>query len=422
METSNEIELLGSCTYSPQDDKIRIYFFSRIDKELFNQFKEQGFTWTMKQESDLVAYWTPARQDFAEKYCGQLGDEESDLLDRSADRADRFSGYLDNRLNDVQENSDNVQVIGMQSADKAESKALRIEQMRNKADLNFSKAKYWNSRIDSVISHAIFKESASLRQRRIRTLKSDCAKHQKDVNYYQTKLNYYEGLTAEEFSKVEFRDNAKPLQSEMISKLKNILENGHSARWLEHLLFRISFEEKVLISQGVVKVEADYKKFGVINGKYEIVRVNKSKGVINSLTVKNPKFSLESNYYPEIIILIENVTSYTAPDETIKREKKEVCSTLNLSRDKIQEIFGDCIIKEMTSTEYKNQGMYNIYDVKEGKLISRYDSKMKKIQGDFKIRGSMNNYMHQNERKNTLVILTDKKFNDDKVKEYAKAR
>lgn len=41
--------LIGKATYSPQDDKIRIYFKQRIDKDLWEQFKEKGFTWTMKQ-------------------------------------------------------------------------------------------------------------------------------------------------------------------------------------------------------------------------------------------------------------------------------------------------------------------------------------------------------------------------------------
>lgn len=424
METSEnkttESNIYGNyATYSPEDDKIRLYFMSRIPKDDWDKFISAGFVWTMKQESDLSAVWTTTREDMAREYCGgELLDEVSSFAERSADRAERFGGYLENRLNDVSKGIDNVQVIGMQSQEKAEKIANRIERIRDKADLNFSKAKYWNSRIDSVIRHAVFKESPGLRQRRIRTLKTECARHQKDQDYLLNKINKYQAMNDQDFSKVEWKDESKKCSRlELIERLQKIFNTGHAARWLEHLQFRINFEQKVLEIQGITKLQADFKKFGTINGKYEIVRVNKSKGIVNSLTVKNPLFNSSDRWQlPEIIILIENVSSYNPPDETIKREKKAVCPILNLSKEKIIEIFGsDCEIKEMTSEEYKNRN-FEIVPVKNGKMISKYSEKRAEEKGDFKVRGHIA-FLH---RKNIFVILTDKKFDDERVQEFLK--
>lgn len=400
------MEKIGIATYSLQDDKIRIYFDERIEKELWNEFKKAGFSWTMKQDSDLVAVWTPWREDFAIKYCGNLHEEESDMLDRSADRAERFDGYLENRIKDTVNNIDNVSAIGMQSESKAEARAKKINRMRDKANLNFNKATYWHSRIEGVISHAIRKESSGVRKRRIRTLKKDLAKHQKEVDFYNKKLEKYKTMTQSEIDLLNFRDNEKPKKEELIETLEGFLKSGNASRWFDHLNFRLEYEQKVLESQGHVVLEADYKKGGKINGMI-IIRINKYKGEINSFTVENPDYEPNNYWKPfECKILIENVNHYEPPTTTIKKKKKP-CPTLNLTPENIKSIFGDVKIKEMTESDYKSSS-FSLQPVLNGKIISRFEVKRNGLEPDFKIRG----YVGYGLAANIFISLTDKKYHE----------
>lgn len=413
--------VIGKATYSPQDDKIRIYFNQRIDKALWEQFKEKGFTWTMKQESDLVATWRPSREDFAVLHCGELEDETGDMLDRSADRAERFNDYLENRIADTEKNLDNVSAIGMESKDKAKKIADRVERMRDKSNLNYSKAKYWQSRIDSVIKHAIFKESASLRKRRIRTLQTEFRKFEKQIDTYKYKLERYKAMSSNEFIKanVRFRDGSTPNQTETIARIEDLLINSNDARWYEHLKFRLEFENKVLESQGYKKLEANYKIGGYVNG-YQIIRINKTNKQINSFTVEN-KYKKRDYEPDQACILIENVTNYTPPPADFKKTKKETLSVLNLSPSKLKEIFKDEIeVLEMTSTEWKQKSdwsdAYGFEFVKQGKILGRYRNHKK--EAEYKLRSLYKSpFFNSSSDKQKLIVLTDKKFNDDKVKE-----
>ncbi|MEH6633541.1 MAG: hypothetical protein V7776_22220 [Halopseudomonas aestusnigri] len=47
-----------TATYSPDDNKLRIYTSSRLDSELFARFKELGFRWAPKQELFVAPIWT----------------------------------------------------------------------------------------------------------------------------------------------------------------------------------------------------------------------------------------------------------------------------------------------------------------------------------------------------------------------------
>jgi hypothetical protein len=46
--------------------------------------------------------WTPEREDFLIELCGEVGDEDTTLVDRAEQRAERFEGYEDSRLRDAE--------------------------------------------------------------------------------------------------------------------------------------------------------------------------------------------------------------------------------------------------------------------------------------------------------------------------------
>ncbi len=86
-----------TATYSPEDNKLRLYASSRLDNETYQHVRKAGFKWAPKQELFVAPMWTPAREDLLLELCGEIGDEDYSPEERSADRAERFSGYRDKR-------------------------------------------------------------------------------------------------------------------------------------------------------------------------------------------------------------------------------------------------------------------------------------------------------------------------------------
>ena len=90
---SNEVSPSVVCTvtYSPQDDKLRIYPSARLPKEDYDRVKAAGFGWAPRQEC-FYAVWTPAREDVAASFAedGEIEDETRTREERAADRAERF--------------------------------------------------------------------------------------------------------------------------------------------------------------------------------------------------------------------------------------------------------------------------------------------------------------------------------------------
>ena len=82
-----------TATYSPEDNKIRIYPAYRLDKETYTRVRNAGFIWAPKQELFVAPMWTPDREDLALELCGEIGDEDTSLVDRAEQRAERFEDY-----------------------------------------------------------------------------------------------------------------------------------------------------------------------------------------------------------------------------------------------------------------------------------------------------------------------------------------
>ncbi|MGK7451576.1 DUF3560 domain-containing protein, partial [Salmonella enterica] len=50
-------------TYSPDDNKLRLYAALRLDDETYQKIHAVGFRWAPKQELFVAPAWTPARED-----------------------------------------------------------------------------------------------------------------------------------------------------------------------------------------------------------------------------------------------------------------------------------------------------------------------------------------------------------------------
>jgi len=180
-------------TYSPDDNKIRLYASQRLDKETYARIKDAGFKWAPKQDLFFAPMWTPARADIAEELAGSIGDEDTSLMDRAEDRADRFDEYQENRTRDAEQASEAVHqltdniplgqpiLIGHHSEKRARRDAKKIETGMQRAVKMWDTAAYWKGRAAGAIRHAKYKERPDVRVRRIKKIEAARRKAVKKV-------------------------------------------------------------------------------------------------------------------------------------------------------------------------------------------------------------------------------------------------
>jgi len=271
-------------TYCPEDNKLRLYI-GRVPRDEFLELRKQGWTCTPKQSCDFVATWRVDREDTALNYSGVIGDEDQSPTDRAADRAERFSGYLDKRRSEAHTEADRFNqgptVHGYQNQDKADRAAKKHDRIADRAVNQWSKAEYWQQRTAGVISNALYKIRPSVRMGRIKILESDERRYTESV---ECGLNY--------------------------------------KRALEHTKLRLSYEKSMIEASGGCAADLDLVVGGYLSG-FQIHTINKSSASkkITSVKLINSDGSLKR-------INIERMEKpeYTAPTkadlEKLKAFKK----------------------------------------------------------------------------------------------------
>ena len=61
-------------TYSPDDNKLRLYADSRLDEETYLRVKNAGFKYAPRQGLFVAPMWTPSREDLLLELAGEIGD------------------------------------------------------------------------------------------------------------------------------------------------------------------------------------------------------------------------------------------------------------------------------------------------------------------------------------------------------------
>lgn len=202
--TENEPELIGlapitgtlegaSATYSPEDNKLRLYPAARLEPELYARVKAHGFSWAPKQGLFVAPMWTPQRADLLIALCGEIGDEDKSLVERAEERADRFEDYSDKRGQEAEgarkaaaRIADNIPfgqpiLIGHHSERHARRDAEKIENGMRKAVSLWETSAYWTERAAGALHAAKYKERADVRARRIKKLESEERKMRKNI-------------------------------------------------------------------------------------------------------------------------------------------------------------------------------------------------------------------------------------------------
>ncbi len=264
-------------TYSPEDNKLRLYPSERLGAAEYKRFKTLGFRWAPRQELFVAPMWTPRRFDLLIEFCGEVEDEDTSLVQRSEDRAERFEGYSENRAADanaVHKAVDSITqhiplgqpiLVGHHSEKHARKDAERIENGMKKAVSMWETSKYWEYRAAGALHAAKYKERPDVRARRIKKLGAEMRKRERDVKASEANLNLWNsvdlsqekaeliagGLTYSYDFYCEIRDK-KITPEEGKERAVKSEERGikYAQRWIEHYQNRIVFETAMLNEQG----------------------------------------------------------------------------------------------------------------------------------------------------------------------------
>lgn len=291
-ETNEPREYVHRATYSPQDDKIRLYFSSRIPKDEWNRLKDAGFTWTMKQAEnggcDMVAVWSVDREDIALEMAGEIEDEDQPREERAADRAERFGGYQEKRLGEAVELADRYdagpRVHGHQNQARAERARARHDRIAGKAVNQWEKAEYWQRRTAGVIAHALYQERADVRHRRIKGIEAELRRLLADVipskvleGVEHVRRYCGDDYVAKGHDCVGMFGQGRARWPRSFCKANGPKLSERGERIRLHLELRLAYERQMLAAQGGTMADVVEMVAGGFYGRFQIQKVTKDR-------------------------------------------------------------------------------------------------------------------------------------------------
>ena len=293
-------------TYSPDDNKLRLYPSARLDAETYAKAKAAGLRWAPKQQLFFAPAWSPAAEDFLLDLCDEVGDEDTSLVERAEERSERFEEYGEKRASEAERaqaaaNATSQRfefgqpiLVGHHSEKRARRDKERIESGLRRAVKLWDTSKYWEQRAKGAIRAAKYKERADVRHRRIKKLESErrgmVAKRTRALDL--TKLWAKPGLTRDDALRISGGvDYGHGLYSDLcdgkvdVEGARERAKRSHAAtcEWAErriaHLDGRLAYERAMLDDQGgIPAARFDLAVGGQVLGRWgwEIVkRVNR---------------------------------------------------------------------------------------------------------------------------------------------------
>lgn len=320
-----------TATYSPEDNKLRLYTVNRLDAETYARLKTAGFRWAPKQDLFVAPAWTPERADLLEELCGEIGDEDTSLVDRAEERAERFEEYSERRAADARAAGAEVEriaggiplgqpiLVGHHSERRARRDAERIRDGMKKAVKMWETSEYWTRRAQGAVRLAKYKERPDVRYRRIKTIEADRRKQEKRIAEARTFLVLWskDDLTRDKAIAIANYDHVylpsegeQPHGESLWSALRDDKIDAARAaaraiechkrtiaraeRWIAHLDNRLDYERAMLGESGGVAADKFQLEVGgrVLcrewyrsKGYLTVLRVNRKGGAIVSVSV-----------------------------------------------------------------------------------------------------------------------------------------
>jgi len=351
---------LHAATYSPEDNKLRLYPACRLDAATYERVKSEGFSWAPRQAIFVAGMWTPAREELLLELCGSIEAEEMTLAERQAERAERFAGHSATRQQEGAQLQAAARKIGQRfemgqpilvghhSERRARKDQERMHRAMGAAVNAWETAAYWQQRARGALAHADYKARPDVRARRIKGLEADLRKAQKEMQIAQTHLSAWRkpGLTIEraqglanylhyswKFTLAEFPRELPASQYEGHMGLWSAIKDGiitnpeqalqlveeacgatlaHYGRWAQHYENRLAYERALLGDQIGVQDMAERWPLAVggrvlIRGEWlTIMRINKVDGKAVSIST-NARFVRVRG--------LEEIKDYQAPTE-----------------------------------------------------------------------------------------------------------
>ena len=326
-------------TYSPDDNKLRLYAASRLDPETYKKVHDAGFRWAPKQALFVAPAWTPGREDVLLSLTGYSGKRAGESA-QALDEVERLAAMIP---------PGQPILVGHHSERRARRDAQRIENGMKRAVMLFERAEYWEERARSALLHAKYKERPDVRWRRIKKIEADLRKSEKTIAQSQKYLTMWraESLDLNMAKLISSHDHisacfpldtyprpAEKSQYEGSRSLWSALDDDiitteqareiaircherqiqHQQRWVNHYQNRLIYERAMLDeSGGVVTRTQDFEPGGQVFSRGEwltIIRVNKSNGAVSSVTTPNYSFL---GYSGTMKVTPDRITDYKAP-------------------------------------------------------------------------------------------------------------
>jgi protein-L-isoaspartate O-methyltransferase len=330
-----------SATYSPEDNKLRLYSSTRLDKETYERVRAAGFRWAPKQELFFAPGWSPSREDLLIELCGEIDDEDKSLVERAEERSERFQDYSAARSEDAHNAREAVNritsgipmgqpiLVGHHSERHARKDAERIENGMRKAVKMWETSQYWKSRAAGAIAHAKYKELPAVRARRIKGIEADIRAYRAKFTPADNHVIMQEPWDSKDGVKVPHVWCAPKggrggswVQASRLPELE-----AYYSRWIKHCENRLEYERAMLGESGGIAADKFNIEVGgqvLASGEWvTVLRVNRVNGIISSVRTT-------ARYVP--VVSIERVRDYRAPsaEESAKTQaamkKAPICN------------------------------------------------------------------------------------------------
>lgn len=341
-----------TATYSPDDNKLRLYSLDRLPEEVYRRVHAAGFSWAGAQKLFVAPAWTPQREDLLLELCGdEIGDDDVSLVDRAEERSDRFETYEGKRAEDarraeaaVSAIADNIPLgqpilVGHHSERRARRDAEKIENGTRRAIKLWQTSSYWERRAAGAIRHAKYKERVDVRARRIKKLEADQRGFRRTLAKAEGYIRHWETVLDDEKALIRKKDGTASTAAERVryllsgdwcmDQLDTKLEKGevtreevrdrrlalHRAtfdgtqRWIEHIDNRLVYEHRLLGDAGGLPADRFEIEIGgqvlLDRGEWaRVLRVNRKDGRICSVRTSARYVGVRS---------IEEIKDYRAP-------------------------------------------------------------------------------------------------------------
>jgi hypothetical protein len=339
-----------TATYSPEDNKLRLYSVSRLDRGTYERVSAAGFSWAPRQELFVAPAWTPEREDLLVELCGEIGDEDTSLVERAEERAGRFGEYRESRASEAEASCAGVDriaqgiplgqpiLVGHHSERRARKDAERIEAGMRRAIRAWETSEYWRRRAAGAIRSAKYKERPDVRHRRIKRLETDLRRERKQVKQSEDFSTMWarDGLTLARAAAIANYDHVSVQRDgETFGySLYSLLSRGaisaaeaatvatehhrvvvaRSCRWIKHIENRLAYERTMLGEDGGLPADRFAIEVGgrvLIRGFrgdewVTVMRVTRKAGRILSVRTNSQGVSLRS---------VEEIRDYRPPAE-----------------------------------------------------------------------------------------------------------